>query len=69
MSKYYITVNPHGGTKKGVAILEKVLPVFDSVNAEVKVVETEYAGHARELAREVEIDGYDDSKSTSVRVL
>ncbi|MDP7566069.1 MAG: diacylglycerol kinase family lipid kinase [Candidatus Marinimicrobia bacterium] len=59
MSKYYITVNPHGGTKKGVAILEKVLPVFDSANAEVKVVETEYAGHARELAREVEIDGYD----------
>ncbi|MBL7011123.1 MAG: acylglycerol kinase family protein, partial [Candidatus Marinimicrobia bacterium] len=59
MSKYYITVNPHGGTKKGLAILKKVLPVFESAQAEVTVLETEYAGHARDLARDLDIDGYD----------
>ena len=51
MSKYIITVNLHGGTKKGSSILEKVLPVFESINDTVKIIETEYAGHARDLAR------------------
>lgn len=59
MSKYIITVNPHGGTKKGLAILEKVLPVFESTNDTVKIIETEYAGHARDLARELDYDSYD----------
>ena len=59
MAKYYITVNPHGGTKKGPRILEMVMPIFESANAEVTVIETEYAGHTRDLARELDITGYD----------
>lgn len=59
MAKYYITVNPHGGKKKGLHILEQVLPVFESVNAEVIVLETEYAGHTRDLARETNMSEYD----------
>ena len=59
MAKYCITVNPLGGTKKGLRILEKVIPVFESANAEVTVVETEYAGHAKDLALNLDISDYD----------
>ena len=59
MSKYYLAVNPHGGLKKGLDILDQVKPVFESVGAELTVLETEYAGHARNMARTVEFDGYD----------
>jgi YegS/Rv2252/BmrU family lipid kinase len=59
LSKYYITVNPHGGTKKGSKILSQVLPIFESENAEVTVIETEYAGHARDLAMDVDMTDYD----------
>ena len=59
MSKYYITLNPHGGTKKGSEILSQVLPIFESENAEVTVIETEYAGHARDLAMDIDMTNYD----------
>ncbi len=59
MSKYYLVVNPHGGLKKGLGILDQVKPVFESVGAELTVLETEYAGHARNIARTVQFDGYD----------
>jgi YegS/Rv2252/BmrU family lipid kinase len=59
LSKYYITLNPHGGTKKGSKILSQVLPIFESENAEVTVIETEYAGHARDLAMDVDMTNYD----------
>jgi len=35
------------------------MPIFESANAEVTVIETEYAGHTRDLARELDITGYD----------
>jgi len=59
LSKYYITVNPHGGTKKGPKILRQVLPIFESKNAEVTIIETEYAGHAKDLSMEVDMTSYD----------
>ena len=59
MSRYYITVNPHGGTKKGSKILSQVLPIFESENAEVTVIETEYAGHACDLTMDVDMTNYD----------
>jgi YegS/Rv2252/BmrU family lipid kinase len=36
-----------------------VLPVFESAHDTVKIIETEYAGHARDLARELDYDSYD----------
>jgi len=59
LSRYYITVNPHGGTKKGSKILSQVLPIFESENAEVTIIETEYAGHARDLTMDVDMTNYD----------
>jgi len=59
MSKYYLVVNPHGGNKKGLAILEKVKPIFKEAGAEIEIKETRYAGHARNMANSLVFDGFD----------
>ena len=58
MKKYYLIVNPAGGTKKGLKILEMVRPVFDKSGVHVDILLTEYAGHARELANTLNLSGY-----------
>ncbi|MFQ6605212.1 MAG: diacylglycerol/lipid kinase family protein [Fidelibacterota bacterium] len=57
--KYYLAVNPHGGMKKGMAILEKVEPIFKQAGAELDIRETRYAGHARVMANTFSFEGYD----------
>ena len=59
MKKYYLTVNPFGGGKKGPKILKKVLPLFEENKIELKIIETEYAGHNKDLAKDVDMNGYD----------
>ena len=59
MSTYYLIVNPHGGFKRGLSILEKVKPVFSEANADIEVKETRYAGHARIMANTLDFDGFD----------
>ena len=51
-------MNPHGGIKKGKEILAKVVPLFDNANIALTIIETEYAGHARDLAKDLPMDGY-----------
>ena len=55
--KYHLIINPHGGLKSGEHIFKKVKPLFLEANAELNVIKTEYAGHAREIAREISIEG------------
>ena len=57
--RYYLIVNPHGGAQKGLAILEKVKPIFEEANIETEIKETRYAGHARIMANTLDFDGYD----------
>lgn len=59
MKKFYLIVNPAGGTKKGLDILDKVKPLFKDANAEVTILYTDYAGHAKDLANELDYSGYD----------
>jgi|TARA_B100001540_G_scaffold257950_1_gene235853 diacylglycerol kinase (ATP) len=59
LKKYYLTVNPYGGGKKGPKILKDVLPLFEQKNIELNIIETEYAGHNRDLANQLNMDGYD----------
>ena len=59
MKKYYLTVNPYGGGKKGPKILKDVLPLFEQKNIELNIIEPEYAGHNRDLANQLNMDGYD----------
>jgi diacylglycerol kinase (ATP) len=57
--KFYLTVNPHGGMKKGPKILKKVKPLFDNANIELTIIETMFAGHAKDLAEQLNFNGYD----------
>ncbi|SVC01142.1 uncharacterized protein METZ01_LOCUS253996, partial [marine metagenome] len=54
-----MVVNPEGGLKKGLDILERVKPIFDEYDSELTVLETEFAGHAQEYAHDVDYAGYD----------
>ena len=57
--KFIITVNPHGGTKLGPRLLNRVKPLFEAKGIELFVVETTFAGHAKELANQLNITEYD----------
>ena len=59
MKKLYLTVNPFGGHKKGPKILKEVIPLFEENNIQLNVIETEYAGHNKKIAMEVDMNGYD----------
>ena len=41
MKKYYLIVNPAGGTKKGLKILEIVRPIFDKSGVHIDILQTE----------------------------
>ena len=56
--KFIILVNPQGGTKQGLDLLEQVKPLFKEVDADLIIRETEYAGHATEIAREIDLEGF-----------
>ena len=57
--KFIITVNPHGGKKLGPRLLYRVKPLFEAKGIELFVVETTFAGHAKELANQLNITEYD----------
>ena len=57
--KFILTVNPHGGTKQGPLLLKQVKPIFDAAGAELFIIETTFAGHAQELANQLDLSAYD----------
>ncbi|MAJ45474.1 MAG: hypothetical protein CMF96_12135 [Candidatus Marinimicrobia bacterium] len=57
--KFYLTINPHGGSRKGPKLLKKIKPLFDNSNIELNVIETKFAGHAKELTEQLDFTGYD----------
>ena len=56
---YVVVVNPRGGTRRGLAVLEEVKPVFAAAAAELDVRVTTHAGHAAEMARTMDLGGCD----------
>ncbi len=59
MKKLYLIVNPEGGAKKGLDILERVEPIFSEADIELTILKTKYAGHAEEYANKLPYAGYD----------
>jgi len=39
-------------------VLRRIRPLLESGGGELNVIETQFAGHARELAHELDFDGY-----------
>lgn len=59
MTKLYLIYNPHGGLKKGKHILKKVLPIFQNAQKELTILESKYAGHAYDYAKDLEFDNFE----------
>lgn len=57
--RFLLVVNPRGGTRRGLAVLEQVKPVFATAGAELDVRVTERPGHAEEIARTTDLNRYD----------
>jgi len=59
VKKVYLIYNPLSGNKRSQSILDKILPIFEKGHIETQIIETQYAGHARELANTLPFDGFD----------
>ena len=59
MQKVYLIYNPLSGNRRATSILEKVKPIFEKGKLKYEIIETQYAGHARDLANTLPYEGYD----------
>ncbi|KAI3404058.2 LCB4 [Candida oxycetoniae] len=55
-----VLINPHGGQGKAVKIYnEHIKPILQAAHCKITYQNTEYSGHAYEIARDLDIDQYD----------
>lgn len=54
-----VIVNPHGGRKRGLKVLNQVKPVLSANGTVLDINITQHAGHAGEMAKYLELDRYD----------
>jgi diacylglycerol kinase (ATP) len=57
--KMLLLVNPTGGIRNGLTILENIKPIFEAGGIELEIIETKYAGHAKDIARAMEIEKFE----------
>ena len=57
--RFVLVVNPQSGKKQSTALLNTIKPIFDSSVIELSIITTDFPGHARELASELEFTDYD----------
>lgn len=55
--KLLLIVNPRSGARRGARVLGEVLPVLEQGGCEVEVCQTEFAGHATDMARSRSLEG------------
>ena len=53
-----VIVNPRGGKRNGLRVLERVRPIFHAAEIELEVHVTEQAGHASEIAKTLELQSF-----------
>ena len=49
--RFVVIVNPKSGKRKGLEIVEKIRPIFESKNISLSIIETRYQGNAKELVQ------------------
>jgi YegS/Rv2252/BmrU family lipid kinase len=57
--RFVVLVNPRGGTRRGMAILDEIRPVFVAAGAELDVQCTDGPGHATSLGRTLDLSDCD----------
>jgi sphingosine kinase len=59
MKHFVLVVNPHGGTRRGLAVLEAVKPIFRAAGVELDVQVTTGPGHGGKIAETIDLAGCD----------
>ncbi len=59
LKRVVVIVNPKSGGQRGLKILAQVKPLLEQGGATVRVIETQYAGHARDLAQKEDLSEVD----------
>ncbi len=59
LKRVVVIVNPKSGGQRGLKILAQIKPLLEQGGATVKVIETQYAGHARDLAQKEDLSEVD----------
>ena len=54
-----LIVNPYSGKKQSIEILNRIKPIFDSNGIGLSIIETAFSGHAKELAKNLDLNGCD----------
>ncbi len=57
--KYLLIVNPHSGKQNSLNILNQIKPIFNSNDIILEIIKTKYAGHAKVIAHEINLNNYD----------
>ncbi|MGB2501788.1 MAG: diacylglycerol/lipid kinase family protein [Mariniblastus sp.] len=57
--KFRLVVNPYGGKKQGLSILESVKPIFADASVDLEIIRTTHANHAFEIARTQTFDEHE----------
>lgn len=57
--KILLVVNPTGGVRNGVKILNSIKPIFEAGGIELEIIITKYAGHAKDIARAMDIEKFE----------
>ena len=57
--RFAVIVNPRGGLRRGIAVLDQVKPLLAAAGATLDVHLTENRSHATEIARNLELPRYD----------
>jgi diacylglycerol kinase (ATP) len=57
--RYKIILNPRSGNGNGRRVLPKIRSLLNSLRMDYDLVQTEYAGHAIELAQQAVVEGFD----------
>lgn len=59
IQRLVVVVNPRGGARRGLAVLEQVQPTFAAAGIVLDVRVTQRPGHAREMARTLDLTSVD----------
>ncbi len=58
MQPFYLIMNPRAGRRQSRSILQQVRPILQQHGRPLEVVETEFAGHARQLLQDLPLPRY-----------
>jgi len=57
--RFAVVVNPRGGKRRGMKVLQRVKPVLAASGAELEILVTQGPGHAGQIARTLDLSGLD----------